>query len=1038
MIHKITIKISLLLAFLVMSSLGATLSAQIEAPYLNGVVHDEYGKPLSEVVVSSENGKNRAFTNEKGEFTIVINDGSKFINISYIGYVGKRISIGKTAQIDVRLKADAGNLDEVIQLGYSTQRRSELSGSVSTVSGEELKKSPVANLGMTFAGRIPGLFTEEASSELARAYTDMHIRGIGSNRANSPLVVIDGIPTSYNSNQSMEYMTPAEIESVTVLKDASTEALYGIQGTNGVIVITTKRGQQGKLKVNIRMDESLQQVTTEPAFISSSEYATLRNQAAFNDGKGLNYFYSDQQIANYKSGTNRDLYPNNNWYDRYMKKFAQMQRVGVDLQGGNDRVQYFADANIMHQGSQFKTDHPAYDSNENFTWANIRSNVNVKLNPYLSAFLNLSGNIKRERTPGGGIFSDAIYSSIFDMPSTVYGPLTPTYVDPTTGKTAGNQVVTTNLDYNPTYGMLNRSGYTRHTVTNIYAQFGLNLDMSFLTEGLNVSGVMAYQTNSVNSLYTTQDYENYVRSDAPDTLTFNKKGTNTNTTLSYGKGASYYYYLAYKAMMDYNRNFGLSHVTGMAYMFYQNLSKTDGGSPWCLPYNRVSSGLEATYGYDQKYLLKVDVGYSGSEQYARGHRYTTTPAVSGAWVMSRESFLNDFNWLSNLKLRASYGKTANDQCGLDRFAYLDNITYNGGGPIGSLQYIVNEKQTGNPSIEAEVSKKQDYGIDLGLFNELSLSIDVFKEKINNMVIGATAYIPEYQGIPLGNYPSINAGSFENKGYDITINYTKKVNRDLTAFIGGFVSYAKNKDIKSNESLKSEDYAYRKWSEGYSYGQSFGYLVDYSNGNGFFNTTDEIKNSKLAYGFGTPRVGDLKYQDLNHDGIIDERDKAPIGTGALPRYYYGFSGGFNYKSFDFSVLFQGVGEWSSIYGGIGVYETSYDGVYGSLHRNAYTEERYKNGEKITAPALSLTKSVSHEANDYYNYNRAYLRLKNLEIGYTLPENVARSISASKIRFILSAQNLFTWDKMKSDDFGPEGSYDSIPVYRVYNVGLSIQF
>jgi TonB-dependent SusC/RagA subfamily outer membrane receptor len=295
-------------------------------------------------------------------------------------------------------------------------------------------------------------------------------------------VIIDGISSSYNANESLDYITPAEIESVTVLKDASTEALYGIQGANGVIVITTKKGRAGKMKVNVRLDESIQQVTTKPTFISSDEYATLKNQAAYNDNNigGLNQLYSDQQIANYKSGTDRNLYPNTNWYDMYMKKFAQMQRVNVDMEGGNDRVQYFTNVNMMHQGSQFNTDSSnSYDTNENFTWANIRSNVNAKLNPYLSAYLNLAGNIKRERTPGNGIFSGSIYNSLFTMPSTVYGPTTPSYTD-ADGHPLGDQVVATSLESNPTYGMLNRSGYTRYTVTNIYAHFGLNLDCKWI------------------------------------------------------------------------------------------------------------------------------------------------------------------------------------------------------------------------------------------------------------------------------------------------------------------------------------------------------------------------------------------------------------------------------------------------------------------------------------------------------------------------------------------------------------------------------
>jgi TonB-linked SusC/RagA family outer membrane protein len=1034
---KITLKIGMLFVFVLMCSFGVTLSAQQLSISINGVALNEFGKPLEGVEVSSEDGQYRALTNAEGEYVLVLNEKNEFLNFSFVGYIKQKVAIEDKERIDVKLIADAHNLDEVIQLGYTSQLRSKISGAVATVSGRELEKAPVANLGQTLAGRLSGLTTLESSSELSRANTNLFVRGISAARETGPLVMIDGIICAYNSNQTLEYISANEIESITVLKDASTQALYGIQGANGLIVVTTKRGTKDGLKINTRFDQSLQQVTTTPTFYNSADYAELRNQAAFNDGLGENYLFSNEQIANYRSGENRELYPNNNWYNRFMKDFASMQRVGINVSGGNNKVQFYSNINVMHQGGQFKTDQDKYNPNANNIWVNYRSNVDMSLNRYLNAFVRLSGNVKRERTPGQA--NSTIYSSLFQMPSTVYGPVTPQILD-SEGNIldAGGKVITTERVTDPTYGMLNRSGYYRHTVTNITSQFGLNLDMSFLTQGLSMTGTMAYQTNSVGSLGTTQDYERWVRTDDETKLTFIKKGSQTDTPLAYGKSHSFYYHLTYNMAMNYQRDFGKHSVTGMGYMFYQNLTKADTGSPESLPYNRVSSGVEATYGYDNRYLAKFDLGYSGSEQYARSSRYTLTPAMSVAWVASNEDFMKDTDWLSNLKFRASYGKAANDQSGLSRYSYLDNVTVSGGGTIGYLQYLINEGTVGNPNIEAEVSTKQNVGVDLGLFNALSVSVDVFKERMENMVVSAYSTIPLYQGVPLTNYPKTNTGTFENKGYDISVNYVKTLNKDWSVSLGGMYSYVKNTVVNWNEATKTEDYAYRKWEEGFSYGQKFGYLVDYSNGNGFFNSESEIESSDLVYGFGTPRVGDLKYQDLNNDGTIDERDKAPIGKGSIPRITYAVSGGLNYKSFGLSFLFQGIGDYSSIYEGTGVYETSYDGVFGALHANAWTEERYQNGEKITAPALSLAKTVSHEANDYYNYNRSFLRLKNAELTYTLPSRLTKVISANTAKVILSGQNLITWDNMKSDDFGPEGTYSSFPVYRVYNIGVSVTF
>ena len=1034
MIHKLTIKRTLLLAFMLLFSFG-TVSAQKLAASFNGIVTDEFGKPLAGVTISDESGETGTSTNKKGEYSI-INNENKLLIFSYIGYTTQKVTTGEDERIDVQLKWDAHKKDEVIQLGYTSQLRNDISGSVSTVSGAELEKSPVANLTQAFAGRLAGLTTQETGSELSRANTNLYIRGLSAARDNGPLVMIDGIIVAYNSNQTLDYISANEIESVTILKDASTQALYGIQGANGLMVITTKRGKKGGVQVQARLDQSMQQVTTQPTFYNAADYAEMRNQAAFNDGHGLNYLFSDAQIAKYRAGDNPN-YPNNNWYDRYLKDFASMQRVGINVTGGNNKVRYYSNVNFMHQGGQFITDQTKYEPGANNVWLNYRSNVDMNLNKYLKAYVRLSGNIKRERTAGSD--NAAIYGSLFQIPPTVYGPLTPDVLDATTGKVIiPGKVITTERVDSPTYGMLNRSGYIRHTVTNITSQFGLDLDMGFLTKGLNLTGIFAYQTNAVGSLRTTQNYERWLRTNDLDTLLFTKKGSNMDTPLAYGKSSSFYYHLTYNAALNYKRDFDKHQVGGMAYMFYQNLTKADNSSPGLLPYNRVSSGAEATYGYDNRYLVKFDVGYSGSEQYARGHRFIATPAVSAAWIASNEAFMSDFKWLSNLKLRASYGKTANDQSGLARFAYLDNITATQGGPLVYLQYMVNENQTGNPYIQAEVSTKQNLGLDLGFFNALSISADVFKERMDNMVVSAVATVPLYQGIPLANYPQNNVGVFENKGYEITASYDKQINRDLTVSVGGMVSYAKNTLIDVNEALKTTDYAYRKWQEGYSYGQEFGYLVDYGNGNGFFNTQAELTANKLAYGFGTPRLGDLKYQDLNKDGKIDERDKAPIGIGALPRVTYAFRGAIMYKQFDFSFLFQGIGEYSSMYSGQGVWETNYDGVFGALHQNAWTQERYNSGAKITSPALSLAQSVNHQASDYYNYNRSYLRLKNLELAYTLHASMAQAISVAKVRFLLSGQNLITWDNMKSNDFGPEGSYTTFPVYRVFNLGVNVSF
>jgi TonB-linked SusC/RagA family outer membrane protein len=949
----------------------------------------------------------------------------------------------ETVTVETGLKAtELYNADDVVHFGYSSQKRGAVSGSVATVTGRELESSPVANLSQSLAGRLTGLFTAETYSEPSRVNTTLRVRGASTAYANQPLVVIDGFPYAYNSNQLFEYISAYEVESISVLKDASAQAIYGIQGANGVVVITTKRGLQQKLKVDVRFDHTVEQPSTQLPFLSSGEYVQLRNEAGYNDGLGRNAYFSNADVAGFVSGENRELYPSNDWRKLNMRDLSHMQRVGVDLNGGNERATFYTNFNVMHQGSMWETYQTKYNSNNDFLGANFRAKVDVNIAKYLSASLNLSGNVKREKVPAGvnsSGFADALYYRMYTVPSYIYGPTTPAAVDPETGQATGDQVVVTGTEPYSTYAVLNRMGYSNNTVTNIYAQFALKLNLDFLTQGLNLSGYAGYQTNSVNSLYTAQMFEGWIRTPVYSELEFTKYGTNENTALAYSKGSSFYYNLNFKGLLDYHRTFGLHDVSAMAYGFYQNLSTASTGSPDLLPYKRINSGVEAAYGYDGRYLLKLDLGYSGSEQYSRENRFTATPAASAGWVASEEAFLEDASdYLTYLKLRASYGKAANDRSNLGRYIYLDNISLTGGGPLGYLGYMVNEGQAANPYLDPEISVKQNYGIDLTLYNSLSVSFDLFREKMSNMVSTATAITPEYQGIPLGNFPRANTGIFENKGYEIAVTYAKEVNKDVSFSVGGWLAHAKNKIIYNDESERAEDFVYRKRSEGFSVGQQFGYLVDDHNGNGYFNSREELEQSNLVYEIGAPRVGDLKYYDLNNDGIVNDKDLVPLGHGSIPRYYYAFDAKVIVGNFDLGVLFQGIGDYYTIDMQTGRTEYNFEGVYSEWHKNAWTAERYAAGEKITYPALATKVNSNHEENSFFLEDKSYLRLRNAEIGYTFPKSISKLIRAEKIRLALSGQNLFTWHRLKSNEYGPEGNYMSIPVYRLYNIGLSVKF
>ncbi|MDE5636656.1 MAG: TonB-dependent receptor plug domain-containing protein, partial [Alistipes sp.] len=507
--------------------------------------------------------------------------------------------------------AAAPDEEQTVDLGYYSLPARAVTGAVSSVSGKELRRTPDASLPRTFAGRFSGLTTLESNTELSRGAFDTEsigmswwIRGLSTVNGSTPMIIIDGVLCP---NASYAYLSPDEVESVTVLKDASVLARYGIQGANGAISIRTRRGHVGKTHVTVTIDQSLQQMTRRPPFVNSGDYVDMRNQAGYNDGLGRYSQFSQSDAERFRAGGD-ELYPSNDWFGMFVRPLTYMTRAGVTVYGGSQKVQYFSNVNYMHQQSPFRTVEEAgskYDPQPANNWINFRSNVDVKFNSYLSGFLRLAGNVKNERTTGYS--NAAIYDHLFTLPPTMYGPLTPSG----DGYENGGQVVTHDDESLPVYGMLNRSGYINNLYVNITAQAGLNLDLGFLTEGLSLGGTMAYQTNSLNQTRTTQNFERYIRTKDLSGLYFTQKGSDLNTPLSYGKSTTMDYNLNLYAHADYNRRFGDHSINALGYIFYQRqeLQKSN------LPYKRESMGATVTYGFRNRYFIKGDIGYSGSDQF---------------------------------------------------------------------------------------------------------------------------------------------------------------------------------------------------------------------------------------------------------------------------------------------------------------------------------------------------------------------------------------------------------------------------------------
>lgn len=994
----------------------------------DNLVVNEYGQPISGAVLISEFGDNQYVTSTDGSYQIDVTDGSAFVTVRAFGFLDVRLPVEQINRKEkITLQFDQHQMGGLINLGYDSYSRESLTGSVSSVSGAELDKSPTDIFSETLAGRLPGLTVISNLAEFTFSgynNTSKAIRGVSTINGTKPLIILDGVvcPTQY-----YEFLSPKEIESVSVLKDASAIAIYGIEGANGAIVITTKEGFNGKKKVEAYADFSFQQMTKRPTFVNSARYAELRNEAGERDGLGAYSQFSQDEIDQFRAGDD-PAYPDNNWYDVFVQDIVMRQRVGVNVSGGSERFRYFSRVDFINQGQSLITEDEAdrdYSPTPHVNVVNFRSNMDMKFNNYVSGFMRLAGSAKREKLTGAGLNRSA-YSQIFNLPPTMYGPLSPEIED---NPDMSNQVVTVDGVDSPVYGLLNRSGYAEIIETNAIAQAGLNVNLSFFAKGLSMSASMAYQTYIRNQTNTHQDFQRVIRGNDFSVLdNFTKYKTWENTPLVYSKGSVFFYNFNVLANIKYKRRFGDHSVDAIARTYYLIQEKENtGSSNGILPYKRQNFGASVLYGYKDRYFLKGDIAFSGSEQFHEDYRYITTPAISAAWIASKEDFF-ELDFISLLKFRASYGITANDQIGGARLLYLDNIRSSG-----------QELEKGNPKLSAEKIEKLNFGVDLGLLKMFTLGLEYFTDNVDNMLVNSSYTIPEYQGVPLGYYPKLNTGQMENKGYEISLGFNKHFSEDFSAYANFSFMQAENKVIDIGESPFSEEYAYQYRTEGYHVGQLWGYMIDRSNGTGMFNSAAELANSGLTYSFGTPRVGDFIYQDLNNDQVIDEKDHAPMGYSHIPEQEYTLNGGFNWKNLELSYLFHGVTNTSQFLSGVGAYENGSQGQFNDIHLNAWTPERYAAGENISFPALSMSPSTNHVNSDFFLMDRSFLRLRNLELAYKFPVNLSSKTTSERIRMALNVQNLFTIDKVKSKYIDPEiGRMDTFQPYRVYNISLNLTF
>lgn len=1012
-----------------------------------GVVSDSDGKPLSGVNVSVPNTTIETVTDSEGRFTLNLPQGVKNISLICKGYKTLNTDIYTATENQYVLSSDYHKQSVVLTLAQGiTSTEEGLTGAVSVVKGDELLRTPSAGTTQRLAGRVSGLSFVNSTSDLNSDGGTFFIRGRRTVNGNDPLIVINGVPSPTTDVNAIDVNS---IEDVVILKDASAMALYGQQAANGAILINTKQGEIGKTKITLRAEFAVQQATVLPTVMNSWQYATLRDHALINDG--LSPLYSQEQIDNYKLG-NSALYPNNRWYDMYTNDHATMQKYSINVSGGNQRVLYFINTSYMHQGSLLKTEkQDKYDPHFYLNRFNVTSNLKVNILNNLSAGLNANLIVDNQNQPN----QDDFYGTLLRTPSTEFGPLTSEWIGQD-GEiiTPAGGVVASDYLMDPIYGRLNKSGSRNTTRATINVALNVNWGLDFITKGLGLSGLLGYESRYSETTTGSTDYQRYVYNEAESLAlgypVFSTFGDRVDSPLAMSKGSDMFYYLNFLGQLYYNREFKhLHNVQASFSYFYQDYEKQNFDADGMLPYTRNNFALHAKYGFDNRYFIQFDGSLSGSDAFCSAPgktKYGFFPSVSGSWVLSNEHFFGGkqvSRWFTLAKIRASYGVTGNDiVAGGRRYLYMDEYSVGAGGYLSQVPYygaMAYEGLQGNPALTWEKVYKQNYGIDLGFFNALTIHFDYFRERTNDMVVQSQIF-PDFSGTDRNNLPYINLGKVQNQGFDYDVEYFKRLNKNFSFTIGAHGGYAKNKVIESGELDRTADgYAYGLRSNGFAIGQNWGYLIDMSNGNGYYNSQDEISAGPLFEGQ-QPRVGDFKYVDLNHDGIINDKDIAPIGGTDIPNFNYGIDATINWKDFDFYVLFQGATGRSVYTTGLGATEVDIRGTYTDIHLKAYTTDRYLAGQEITYPALTTNgSSTSLRANSFFITDRDYCRLKNIEIGYSLPQKIVRKALMTNVRFYAQAMNLFTIGDHKFKDIDIEASNcASYPIYRTFNFGVQVTF
>ena len=992
---------------------------------VKGNVRDQSGEPMAGVNVIVEGTTIGTMTDSNGNFTLNVPSTSIKIKFSYIGYEDQIVLIKNNRNLNITLNENSEMLDEVQIIGYGTQKKITVTGAVSSVGTKDILKSPVPNIAQALTGKVPGLSTIQYSGQPGADDPAIFVRGIGSLDAKraAPLVMVDGVERSFFR------LDPNEIENITVLKDASATAVFGVRGANGVILVTTKRGEEGKAQISVSTSASLQKPIRLYEYANSYDYAVAFNEKLTNDGASP--VFGEKILDAFKNHTDPLLYPDMDWMELILKPTSFQSQHNLSISGGTDRVRYFTSVGILTQDGLFRSFDAGYNSNFTYNRYNYRANLDIDVTRSTLLKINLGGRLEDTKEPNtkSNLFTFLTRVTPFGGAGLYDGKWIHTSPD----NIGWDKGALENADpFECFFG----KGYNQRIYNEINLDLSLQQKLDFLTKGLSLNIKGSYNSGYTHRKNRYKEIPYYTAHRDPETneLFFRKFREESQLYFEESTDRGRNWYL--EGSLNYDRKFG-KHQVGALILYNQWRDQYPDPAQFdyvSIPRGYVGLVGRATYNFDNRYMVDFNVGYNGSENFAPGHRYGIFPAFSAGWILSEEKFMKNQSFINYLKIRGSYGIVGNDLMNTkSRFFYLPDAynpygtSYNFGVDVSGNRDGATELQMGNPLVSWEKAGKQNYGLDISILDEhLSGSFDYFIEKRHDILTTRNT-APNFIAITM---PVVNIGKVDNKGFELVLKWNHSIG-DFKYWINGNLSYAKNKIVYKDEIPHKYPWLYET---GQSVGQPFGFIFD-----GFVTEAD-LESGKLPDHKLDLKPGDAKYKDLNGDNIIDDNDQCPIGNPIYPQLTAGITAGFEYKGFDFSMLWAGSGKVSRFISA-GLRVPFGGGNYGLLQYMIDDHWTPETAETAKTPRFSGAANANNYTRNstLWLKDASYIRLKNVQIGYTFKGEWMKKIHLKNMRIYASGENLLTFDHLKIAD--PEATDDKqfqYPLQMIFNIGLNLNF